>query len=112
MLRLEERPFEIEGTTYRLRCNMAVLEEVEDAHGGDFNEVMNLPPRSAALEFLAAMLNEEERLRAAEKRWTAEELRHKLSLGMLREVDVLSLVSRALSVSGEGKAEPGGDSGN
>ena len=29
-LKLEEVPFEFEGKTYMLRCNMAVLEEIQD----------------------------------------------------------------------------------
>ena len=33
-LKLEQIPYEFEGKTYMLRCNMAVLEDIQEAHGG------------------------------------------------------------------------------
>ena len=57
-IRLEEKPFELDGKVYMLRCNMAVLDALQDAHGGDFGEVMNLPARQGIVEVLAAMLND------------------------------------------------------
>ena len=39
-LKLEEIPFKFEGKTYQLRCNMAVLEEVQEENGGDLFETI------------------------------------------------------------------------
>ena len=55
MIRLEEKPFELEGKRYLLRCNMAVLETVEEENG-DMEELMKLSIRNSSLELLAAML--------------------------------------------------------
>ena len=44
-LQLEELPFELDGKTYLLRCNMAVLEAVQEAHEGNFAEVLEAQER-------------------------------------------------------------------
>lgn len=96
MLKLEEKRFELDGQTYTLRCNMAVLERVEDAHG-DMEAVMNIPVRQAEVEYLAAMLNDDAEERGIHVIWTPDALKRKLSYAMLKELDIMGMVYRAIS---------------
>lgn len=99
MIRLEEKPFELDGQRYTLRCNMAVLERVEDAHG-DMEAVMALTVRQSSLEFLAAMLNDDAEQRGLDVIWTPEALKRKLSYAMLQKLDIMGMVFRAISPTG------------
>ena len=97
MLQLEKKPFVLDGKTYEISCNMAVLEEVEDENGGDFEAVMKLPLRRAAIVFLAAMLNDCAIRRNWHERWTPDELKRRVSLAMLTEADIIGMVTRSLT---------------
>lgn len=97
-IRLEEIPFEFDGKTFLLRCNMAVLEDVQDAHGGSLDEVLDLPPTATVLEFLAAMLNDYADEQGWKERYTPKVLRRKLNLAMIQEADVMGLVTRAIFI--------------
>lgn len=109
-LKLEELPIELDGRTYLCRCNMAVIETVQEAHGGDFGEVMNMSVRDSALEFLAAMLNDYAEDQGWPDIWTAAKLKRRVTLAMLTEI--FGLVSRSLTPP-QAAAEAGtGDAGN
>ena len=102
-LKLEEVPFEFEGKTYMLRCNMTVLEEIQDAHDGALSEALN-PKRSirCGTEFLAAMLNAYAEEQGWPERYTTKELARKLSFGERLNGapiynQVMSMVYRAMS---------------
>lgn len=111
-LQLEELPFELDGKTYLLRCNMAVLEAVQEAHGGDFGEVLRLPSDQSALEFLAAMLNDYAWEQGWPEIWFPDQLKRRVSLGMLTQI--FRLVSRAVVAPEEDAREAAGpgDPGN
>lgn len=112
-VRLEEQPFEIDGRVYILRCNMAVLDRLEIAHGS-FEAVMQLPPRDGMAEFLAAMLNDYAEDMGWEQDWTAKRVKKRVSFGELLEADILGLVNRAVvpaSLAAE-QPEPGENPGN
>jgi len=116
MIRLEEKPFELEGKRYLLRCNMAVLETVEEQHG-DMEELMKLSIRQSSLELLAAMLNDYAEEQGWEERWMPTLLKRKISYAMLMKLDLVGMLFRSLSPSQpEKKAEAGSpepaDSGN
>ena len=96
MIRLEEKPFELEGKRYILRCNMAVLETIEEKHG-DFEAVTQLPVRTASLELLAAMLDDYAEEQGWEERWTPEQLKRRISYAMLMELDLVGMLFRSLS---------------
>lgn len=98
-LQLEELPFELDGKTYLLRCNMAVLEAVQEAHGGNFAEVLELPVNESALEFLAAMLNDYAWEQGWPELWTPQQLKRRVSLAMLTQI--FGLVSRAVIAPGK-----------
>ena len=113
-LRLEEKPVEFEGRTYVLRCNMAVLDALQEAHGGDFAEVMQLSPQQAAPEIFAAMLNDYAEDMGWEERWTRRQIAKRISYAQLLELDVLGLFTRGLvpATAQDAQAQPGGDGGN
>ena len=95
-IRLEEKPFELEGKTYVLRCNMAVLDALQDAHEGDFGKLFELPVRQCAVEVLTAMLNDYAEEQGWPERWTENVVRRKVNMAMIQEADVIGLVRRAL----------------
>ena len=102
-LKLEEVPFEFEGKTYMLRCNMTVLEEIQDAHDGNLGEALD-PNRSirSATEFLTAMLNDYADEQGWPERFTRKQLARKLSFGERLNGtpiynQVMSMVYRAMS---------------
>ena len=116
MIRLEEKPFELEGKRYLLRCNMAVLETVEEENG-DMEELMKLSIRNSSLELLAAMLNDYAEEQGWEERWTPKQLKRKISYAMLMELDLVGMLFRALPPTqtekkAEAEAAAVGDSGN
>lgn len=117
MIRLEEKPFELEGKRYLLRCNMAVLEAIEELHG-DMESVMKLPIRAAALELLQLMLNDYAEEQGWDEQWTTARLKRRVSYAMLMELDLIGLMLRAISPAvkektpGSGEEQPAEDSGN
>lgn len=74
-IRLKETPFELDGKTYTLRCNMNVLADVQEACGGSLDSAMR-PSTSlkSCLIFLAAMLNDSADENGWPERFTAREL--------------------------------------
>ena len=57
-LRLEQIPYEFEGKTYMLRCNMAVLERLQDGQDGDIGALMQKPTYQVVFLILKAMLDD------------------------------------------------------
>jgi hypothetical protein len=97
-IRLEQMPFEVDGKTYQLRCNMNVLADVQELHDGDF--VASLKGGStmkSALEFLAAMLNDYADEQGWEERYTARKLGRKFKLADLPIDKIMSLVIRSIT---------------
>lgn len=117
MIRLEEKPFELEGKRYLLRCNMAVLEAIEELHG-DFEAVMQLPVRTASLDLLQLMLNDYADEQGWDEQWTASRLKRRISYAMLMELDLTGMLFRALAPAKKdttpeaGGGEKPADSGN
>lgn len=103
MIRLEERPFELDGKRYLLRSNMAVLETIEEAHG-DFDSFTKLPVRAASLELLAAMMNEYAEEQGWNERWEPLQLKKRLSYAMLMELDLVGTMFRSLTPQSAGAA--------
>lgn len=56
-VRLREEPFEFDGNTYMLRCNMNVLADMQELGGGDFENVLD-GTIASALSVLTVMLND------------------------------------------------------
>ena len=97
-VRLEERPFEFAGRTYKLRCNMNVLADVQNAFGGAIAGALNgEDPTRSVLEFLAAMMNDYADEMGWDERFTARQLGRKLPLYVTRELDIMGLVTRSIT---------------
>lgn len=124
-IRLEEVPFDFNGKTYMLRCNMNVLADVQEAYGGQIGEAMSEErPTKSVMEFLAAMLNDYADEMGWPERYTSRDVGRKLSPNAALSLDIMGLVTRAIappkSVSGadtgkqvpEDDAEDPGESGN
>ena len=69
-LRQKELPFVFEGRTYKLRCNMAVLADVQEASGGRISASLSgKAGLKSSLMYLAAMMTDY----ADEQGWTGED---------------------------------------
>ena len=114
-VRLEEKPFQVGERTYMLRCNMAVLDALEERFG-DFGAVVNLSARTGAAEIFAAMLNDYAEDQGWETDWTAAKVKKRFSWADLLDADVMGIFSRAvIPASAAGKAtqpDKPGNSGN
>lgn len=74
-LRLEEIPFEFQGKTWRLHCNMNVLADVQEAYDGDLGAALDEKrTMKSLLAFLAAMLNDYADEQGWPERFTASSL--------------------------------------
>ena len=66
-IRQKELPFAFEGRTYKLRCNMAVLADVQEASGGRISTSLSgKAGLKSCLMYLAAMMTDY----ADEQGWT------------------------------------------
>lgn len=100
-IRLEEIPFDFDGKTFLLRCNMNVLADVQDAYGGNISTALaggNL--FRSVLEFLAAMLNDYADEQGWPERYTARGLGRKFSQNMLPSAQIMGLVTRSIAPAG------------
>ena len=112
-LRLEQIPYEFEGKTYMLRCNMAVLEDIQEAHGGSIEDALD--PEHAihsAAEFLTAMLNDYADEQGWPERYTVKQVKRKLSFGELSTTltrQIMGMVIRSMAPPGKPVPEPAQD---
>ena len=121
-IRLEEIPFELDGKTYQLRCNMNVLADVQAAYGGTISGALSGEnPTQSVLEFLSAMMNDYADEQGWPERWTAKQIGRKLPMHAVKTLDIMGLVARSITppasdaapVSGpDTTEEPPEDSGN
>lgn len=96
-VKMREVPFELDGKRYKLRCNMNVLADVQEAYDGDFMESLNSrQSMKSVLEFLAAMLNDYADEMGWPERFTAKQLGRKLYQDEIPGVQIMSLVTEAV----------------
>ena len=97
-LRLQTRRFELGGKEYEVLLNMNVLADLQEAHGGNFSEILD-PKQSfkMALEVLAAMLNEAADAAGEPERYTARGLGRILPIE--RSAEVRDLVNELLTAA-------------
>lgn len=99
-IRLKETDFELNGKTYKLRCNMNVLADVQEAFGG--NMAKSLDEQNivrGVMEFLAAMMNDYLDEQGETERFTAKKLGRMIKPGRMNEIRsiVMPLVTDAIS---------------
>lgn len=116
-IRLQELPFEFDGKTYLLRCNMNVLADVQEAYDGDIGAALEGDsPLKSVTVFLAAMLNDYADEQGWEERWTPKTVGRKLSLHGFPKADIMRLVTRSIrppsDVSTQDTQETGTDPGH
>ena len=108
-IRLEEMPFEFEGKTYLLRCNMNVLADVQDSFGGSITAAMTGGKTyRSVLEFLAAMMNDYADEMGWPERYTARTLGRRLSAVTVPVTEIMHLAVRAMIPP---EAEDAGETG-
>lgn len=111
-IRLKTVPFEWEGRTYNLCCNMNVLADVQEAFDGNFDAALSQKSTlRGVLAFLAAMLSDAADTMGAPERFTAREIGRKLPLARRVEVQnlVMGLVMASCAPDGQ---SAGGDEKN
>lgn len=113
-IRLETKQLELGGKTYELRCNMAVLDALQEAHDGDFGAIMEAPTLKILPEILAAMLNDYAEDHGWPCDFTAKKVSKMVNYAMLQELDVLGMFTRAVIPTGSQSTPPAepGDAGN
>ena len=103
MIRLEEVPFELDGKTYKLRCNMNVLADAQDFYDGDFSQALD-PQNTfkSVTVFLAAMLNDYAEEMGWEERFTPRGLGRRLKKNQVPAEKIMDLVVASLTTSSGG----------
>lgn len=97
-IRLEEIPFDLDGKTYLLRCNMNVLADVQEAFGGTIGGALSGESvNRSVMEFLAAMLNDYADEQGWPERFTARQLGRRLPLHAVKRLDIMGLVTRSIT---------------
>lgn len=103
-MRLERVPFEFDGHTFQLCCNMNVLADVQEAFDGKISEALSGKASVRSLmEFLAAMLNDSADEQGIEARYTSRQVGRMLAPARMNEVKaiVMRLVKKAMSADTE-----------
>ena len=96
-IRLEEIPFEIDGMTWQLRCNMNVLADVQEAYDGRIGDALSATGTlKSVLVFLAAMLNDYADEMGWPQHYTAKELGRRLRQWEIPINEIMGLVTRSI----------------
>ena len=109
-LRLESLPFEHEGRTYTLRCNMNVRADVQEANNGDISPAFDgRRGMKSALQFLAAMMNDWADEQGWPERYTIKQVKRKLSFGEIATTltsQIMGMVIRSMAPPGKTAPAP------
>jgi len=109
-IRLESIPFEYDGKTFLLRCNMNVLADVQEAFGGTISDALNgRKPTRSVIEFLTAMLNDYADEQGWPERYTAKAVGRSLGIRQVPAKEIMAMFVRSMipddAVSGEDTGE-------
>ena len=86
-IRIKTAPFELQGKTYTLCCNMNVLADVQEAFNGDLDRALQRGSSvRSVLEFLAAMLNDSADSNGWPERFTARQLGRIFPAGIYQDL--------------------------
>ena len=112
-IRLEEKQIELDGRSWTLRVNMAVLDRLQENNGGDIGALLQKSVNEGLAEILAAMLNDWAEDQGWPEDWTTRKVKKNFSLRMLNELDILGMFRRAMAPAGaEKEPSPGEKPGN
>lgn len=111
-IRLKTRRLNVGGRDYEITCNMNVLADLQEAHGGSIAEALDVSGRGvrAALEIAAAMLNDAADAQGLPERFTDRSLGRLIPPARIGELSdiVTELVSAALA---DPEPDPDGEAG-
>lgn len=97
-LRLETKPFEWKGRTYPLRCNMAVLETLQDGPGkGEIGNLFKIPTITVVFEILKAMIDDAREDDPSLPEVSMRELKKAFSPAEIAELGVLRMFTAAVT---------------
>lgn len=108
-MRLLEVPFEMDGKTYKLRCNMNVIADVQDFYKGKFIDALDQQNSArSVIAFLTAMLNDYADDQGWPERFTPKQIGRKFpSLEYIPAAKIMRLVAAAMSTAGMESGEEG-----
>lgn len=96
-IRLETLPFEFDGKTWQLCCNMNVLADVQEAYSGSIGEALSgANPMRSVLIFLAAMMNNYAEDMGWPERYEARQLGRELQQWQVPMVSIMKMVTRSI----------------
>ena len=104
-LQLEHRLITYDGEDYDLVCNMAALDDLQEAYG-DMDAVAADTTDRVAAQLLLSMLNRAAKKKGSARRFTLDELKENLSYGQLRAWDIFGMMVRSLATQ---PTEPGAE---
>ena len=113
-IRLEEMPFEFQGKTYKLRCNMNVLADVQELHNGNLRKALedDATQLTVTMEFLVAMMNDYSDEMGWEEKFTARSLGRYLIPRDVKSAKIFRLVANALFAETSANSESEDNSKN
>lgn len=90
-IRLKTQPFDFDGKTFQLCCNMNVLADVQSVYEGNIRIALESPDKvRSLLEFLTAMLNDYADSQNWEGRYTSRQV------GRLLKPSQLNMISETV----------------
>ncbi len=90
-IRLKTQPFNFDGKTFQLCCNMNVLADVQGVYEGNIRIALESPDKvRSLLEFLTAMLNDYADSQNWEERYTSRQV------GRLLKPSQLNMISETV----------------
>ena len=90
-IRLKTQPFDFDGKTFQLCCNMNVLADVQSVYEGNIRIALESPDKvRSLLEFLTAMLNDYADSQNWEERYTSRQV------GRLLKPSQLNMISETV----------------
>ena len=113
-IRRKSLPFEHNGKTYILRCNMAVLADVQAENGGRLSPALSGERgMKNALQFLAAMMNDYADEQCWPERFSWRELGRVLHRNQVPASQIINMVFDELRASSSpSEGTPEGEAGN
>ena len=109
-IRLKTQPFNFDGKTFQLCCNMNVLADVQSVYEGNIRIALESPDKvRSLLEFLTAMLNDYADSQNWEERYTSRQVGRLLKQSQLNMISetVMGLVVDSLKDESDTEEEAG-----
>lgn len=115
-LKLQEKTIEIDGVRYPIRCNMSVLERLQDGPGGgEIGTLMDRPTYQVIFEILKAMLDDACEDHPELQPVPMRRLKKLYSPGQLGSLGIFRMFTDALTVvssDGVSESDTGENAGN